>query len=422
MSGTTSESDMMSQLKSTNPSRHPQSGMASKVVLLVLVQVVVIFVLVGATMARRHEQALRKELPPMRRVPLTIAPLYDRPDVVSDEQLLDVLHKLRPRFRGPGPKINHVDHALRFWGVESNFRDPECLSGEEMRDILLNHAHFREVWGDQEPPLLECSEDCVGVRTQEGDATASHVDHTIASLAEVGTPLDFPIHTPEGPRTMADLLAASLNTFEINQVEYEWSALAYTLYCERLAPFADKYGQEMSFDRLADRLIRERCKLGVCLGNHRLHTLAVMLRADEQQSILSPECRKRVVAHLMKVTGVLVASQDPEGYWNQYWATGEPPRAGDDNEQSQLDPLGRKMVATGHALEWWALAPEEILPPRDVVQRAGQWLAKNVMALQDDEIVDKYTFLSHVGRALALWRGHEPLDFIEAMQARAGTL
>ena len=44
------------------------------------------------------------------------------------------------------------------------------------------------------------------------------------------------------------------------------------------------------------------------------------------------------------------------------------------------------------------------------------------MALNDDEIVDKYTFLSHVGRALALWRGHEPLDFIEAMQARAGTL
>lgn len=80
------------------------------------------------------------------------------------------------------------------------------------------------------------------------------------------------------------------------------------------------------------------------------------------------------------------------------------------------------MVATGHALEWWALAPEEILPPREVIQRAGQWLAKNVMALNDDEIVDKYTFLSHVGRALALWRGHEPLDFIEAMQARAGTL
>ena len=35
-------------------------------------------------------------------------------------------------------------------------------------------------------------------------------------------------------------------------------------------------------------------------------------------------------------------------------------------------------------------------------------------------VVDKYTFLSHVGRA-RLAR-HEPLDFIEAMQARAGTL
>ncbi len=202
-------------------------------------------------------------------------------------------------------------------------------------------------------PLLECNEDCVGVRTQEGDATASHVDHTIASLAEVGTPLDFPDPHPGGATDDGRSARSSLKTFEINQVEYEWSALAYTLYSRAIAPVCGQVRARNVVRSAGGSLIREPLQTGCVPRKSSAPHPAVMLRADEQQSILSPECRKRVVAHLMKVTGVLVASQDPEGYWNQYWATGEPPRAGDDNEQSQLDPLGRKMVATGHALEWW---------------------------------------------------------------------
>ncbi|MHB8901760.1 MAG: hypothetical protein ACYC6Y_23640 [Thermoguttaceae bacterium] len=397
-------------------------GNASRIILLLLMQAVVVVAIAGAAMARRSEKARRAELPPMRRVPLKVLPLYDRPEVISDEQLLAVLYKLRPRLRVPDPKINHVDHALRFWGIASKFRDPQCLSGEEMRDLLMNHAHFAEAWGKEEPPLLECNEHCVGVRTKEGDATASHVDHTMAGLGEVGTPLDFPIMTSKGPGMMADLLVASLRTFEINQVEYEWSALAYTLYCERLAPFADTNGQEISFNRLADRLMRQEGKQGVCFGNHRLHTLTVMLQVDGQKPILSPECRQRVLDHLRQVTDTLVASQASEGFWNQYWSTGAAPVPTDDQEYSeQLDPLAKKVLATGHALEWWALAPEALLPDQEVIERAAQWLAQTVIAMDDTEITEKYTFLSHVGSALALWRGHEPAHFIEAMEKQAGS-
>lgn len=384
--------------------------------LFLAAQLVILAIVARVALARLQEGRTRRSLPPMREHPLSVEPLYDRPDLISDETLHAVLHKLRPRLRRPKPKINHVDHALRFWGAEARFRDPECLSGEEMRDILLDHAHFAEAWGKEEKPLLECNEHCVGIRTQEGQATASHVDHTLAGLAEVGTPLSFPIQTDQGPATVRSLLVASLRTFDVNQVEYEWSALAYALYLESLAPFRDVNGQEVSFDRIAERIMRQRLKQGVCYGNHRLHALVVLLRVDGQNPILGSACREKIVRHLQDVTRTLIESQAPEGYWNQHWASGVAPLPEDDTEDSKIDPIARKILATGHTLEWWALAPADLLPPDDVVERAIDWLAHVVIDMEDEAVQKNYTFLSHVGRAVALWRGHFPAHFIQAME------
>jgi len=395
-----------------------RSGSTWRSVLFVGVQLVLMVVIVGVSRARLRDEHRHHELPPMRSRPLSVEPLHDRPDFISDEQLLDVLYKLRPRLREEKPKINHVDHALRFWGAEALFHDPECLSGAEMRELLLDNRRFAEAWGSDEKPLLECTEHGVAVRTQEGDASASHLDHTLAGLAEVGTPLDFPVQTSEGPTTVRALLKNSLESFDINQVEYEWSSLAYVLYLRSLAPFDDVYGQETSFDRLADRIMRQRMKKGVCYGNHRLHALVMMLRVDDRHPILGEGCRARIIAHLKSATQTLIASQDPKGFWNQYWTTGVAPMGEDDDEPSQLAPRARKLLATGHVLEWWSLAPGEVLPPDEVIRRAAQWLAAEVTSLDDEQIRRNYTFLTHAGRALALWRGHFPAYFIPAMEAR----
>ena len=68
----------------------------------------------------------------------------------------------------------------------------------------------------------------------------------------------------------------------------------------------------------------------------------------------------------------------------------------------------RKILATGHALEWWAFAPESVHPPRETMVKAGQWLVKTVDEMSDRDIASSYTFLSHAGRSLALWRGKFP--------------
>jgi hypothetical protein len=115
---------------------------------------------------------------------------------------------------------------------------------------------------------------------------------------------------------------------------------------------------------------------------------------------LDEATRVEIGDHLREATRRLVASQSQEGFWDQNW-----PDAKAAARDEKLDtPLSRRILATGHALEWWAMAPAEFHPPREVLIRAGQWLAKEIDGMDSPAIEKNYTFLSHAGRALRLWR------------------
>jgi hypothetical protein len=357
-----------------------------------------------------------RELPVPLNEPLKVAPLYDEPGVVSDEQLVRVLTRLRPRLRGPQPKINLVDHSLRFWGVEAVFADPKCLSGVEMLDLLLDHRQYSQAWGDKALPLLIDNPDGIGIRTQEGAATASHVDHTLATLSEVGTTLDYPVITPGGETELRRALEWSLRQFSLNQVEYEWSALAYVLYMPDAKRWFSTEGQVISFDLLADRIMRQKPNMGICFGNHRNHALVMLLRVDVEHDTLSVAGRERIIEYLKGITALFVANQHEDGYWDQNW----PGPEGETLSPMGTDPMSDRMLATGHVLEWWALAPQEVHPPKEVLFKAGQWLSGAIEGLSEKELEASYVFLTHAGRALALWRGRfpaeviEPQDFVDA--------
>src|SRR5687768_9668860 len=55
----------------------------------------------------------------VRNGPLSVTPRYDVPEVVSDEQLAKTLLRLQLPAKPKKPRINHLDHALRFWSVEA---------------------------------------------------------------------------------------------------------------------------------------------------------------------------------------------------------------------------------------------------------------------------------------------------------------
>ncbi len=398
-----------------------------KPALFVVVQVAFL-VAAGLVIARRTAQVDAKlAIPAFREVPLQLEFGYDDPLVASDDQLRAVLTKLAPRFSGQAAKINHIDHALRFWGVEATFPTiPDAVSGESMRQLLTDHRLFIQLLGSDAEPLLVAGPEGVRVAVQQGLTTSSHVDHTMATLAEVGTPADFPIYMPLRGATFGDMVRQALVDFRLNQREYEWSVLTFALMLEPNEGWYTSEGQRIDFDLLAKRIMRQDMPEGVCFGNHRLFTLAMLLRVDEIEGrprILSDEGRASIEQYLTQMTARLVRHQHALGFWNADWPNRAPAAAAPTG--NGIDGLTERILATGHALEWWAIAPESLHPPRGVVRRAGQYLANTIEGLEQSEVIELYTYLSHAGRALALWRKVLPADVpllaIEAPVKAAGT-
>jgi hypothetical protein len=355
-----------------------------------------------------EDRSLRQ--PVLLNEPVNVNPENDVPEVVTDEQLSRVLSKLRPRFKQAQPKINHVDHALRCWGADVEFEDPRFISGNEMRRLLADHEAFQAAWGAKTRPLLLAKDHGVAVRTQQGDASASHVDHTLATLAECGTPLDFPIRLAGSSATLRDVLNQALATFDINQHEYEWTVLALALYVQDGRPWFTAEGDRVDFNRLAHRVIRQRYGQGVCYGNHRLYSLTLLLRLDRDKQLLSPTVRQELIDHLAEATRRLAANQHADGYWDRNWY--DLNVSANDEDMALGGPLSRRILATGHALEWWAMVPQEqksaLLPDQGVIVKAAQYLICEIEKMDEKSIDTNYTFLSHAGRALALWRGTVP--------------
>lgn len=363
----------------------------------------------------RFQQIEEQRIPPEPVTePVTVQPVRDVAEVVSDDQLVSVLNRLRPEFRGPEPKINFVDHALRFWGVEAAFEEETSLSGVELRELLTDHRRFRDAWGKRTRPFLlpntEGDVSYIAFRTKSGRATASHYDHTLAGLAEVGTPLDYPVNTPGGELPLKAAFDFTRDMFSLNQGEYEWSVLVFLHYMPQVKSWFTNEGQEVTWDILAQRLMRQRLASGVCYGNHRLYTLAMMLQLDGEYELLSEEGRLGVVTYLSDVSRRLAESQSEDGSWDGRWPGEEWDGPQPEHVEGPLGLKGDRLLATGHTLEWWAIAPDEVLPSAEVPIKAGQWLVHEIEGLSDSEIRQYYTFLSHAGRALSLWRGRFPSE------------
>lgn len=372
----------------------------------------------------------RPAMPQLRDEPRQITPQQDLPFVASDRQLATVLKKVLPRFNEV-PKVNFVDHALRLWGTHVSF-DSETMSGVQLRSSLTNAEVFKGIWGENEAPLLIGNGLGIAVRTQEGRASVSHVDHLLASLAEVGTPQTFPVQIGvQKTHTVRELVHHALSTLSLNQQEYEWTVLALSLYCDQAQPWVTSEGQQIDFDLLAKRIMRQQQPQGVCYGQHRLYTLATMLRIDDQirdensvtgiggndKGLLTIDTRLEVIQYLIDITSLLCQNQNMEGFWDANW-----PDPMQEIRDLETDPLSRRILATGHTLEWWAIAPLDVQPPRDTVVRAGQWLVKVIGEMNDDRVIDNYTFLTHAARALCLWRGAEAADQWKRLQTTGHTL
>lgn len=353
-----------------------------------------------------------------RQQPLVIEPLYNDPDVVSDEELAGVLAKVQPRFWSkdnptrpmPGLKPNYVEHALRTWWIKAKFQDPQVMSGDDLKDYLVDHGKWLTAWSDVKrkhaASLIQDTADGVSIRWGKEEGTSVHHDHWLACLTEAGVPLDEPVFTPNGRKTIADVLQEALHDFRLDETEVEWSAMAFGFWIAPQRHWTTRTGRTVSFDMLAERLMRGHMRFGVCSGTHRLYSLMVLIRLDDDHHILSPEMREQSTDHLRKARDLIMVTQFEDGHWPSNWSDGAEALS-----KPIEDPLYKKVIATGHHLEWLAIAPKELHPPHEMILKAADWVIKTTLEQTDKDIGERYTFFSHVGNALALWRNTHPADF-----------
>lgn len=336
--------------------------------------------------------------------PHLVAPRYDLPQVATDEQLREVLERMRPL--AEPVSTNLFVHALRLWGPDVEFVDDQFIDGPTMLSYYLNDETFRRVAGESAPPLFTKRNDVVEVRawskeSPHRDTAAVHVDDLLATLAESGVSLDTPMQLRDGQATVGDLLRGAMRRFHHEQHEYEWTAISYARYLFPTERWRNQYGQPVDVDALVDELLEQPLPNGICGGTHRLEALVVLARIDESVGALSRRTRRKIIQHLGSVAAQLVEAQHFDGYWARSWSVGEKPTS--DTEGSIYD----RILLTGHHLEWLALAPPEVQPPREVIVRAGQWLVRAMLEADADVLQKHYGPFTHAVRALCLWRGRE---------------
>ncbi|MFN9721332.1 MAG: hypothetical protein ACK58L_21750 [Planctomycetota bacterium] len=162
--------------------------------------------------------------------------------------------------------------------------------------------------------------------------------------------------------------------------------------------------------------MRNHKRDGVCLGTHRVYSLMLMIRLDEQQggTLISTDTREAVLDYLRATRDLIIGSQADDGSWPANWTDGHEAGA----KLDPKEPPSKRVIATGHHLEWLSIAPTELHPPRDQILKAARWLVRNVDETPQSEIDRNYTFYSHVGKALAMWRKTTPTDFWTAYRTR----
>ena len=374
-------------------------------------------VLVGLLVYRFSAGSSEPSSEPLREldaVPSSIEPRYDLPAVVTDDQLYQVLNRVKPPV---APFVtNNLLHALRLWGPEADFNDPAIPSGPQMRDYLLDDHVFQSMAPEGAPPIFTIEPDGeVRVRSWERDhkfvtTSSYHTADLLATMGEIGLPTNTPLITRNGTATVGQLLESAMQRYTYDQFEYEWSTISYARYVFPLDSFRNKYGEKITKRGIITELAKLAPNLGACNGTHRIEAMVVLNRADEKLGGgLTPREKQFALSYMAQLSANLAASQSSEGYWNREWASGASAR------EVPLHDLYEGILVTGHHLEWMALAPPEVLPPRENIVRASQWLVRAMLEEDAEKLYSHYGPCTHAARALCLWRSRDPYEAWKSM-------
>lgn len=266
---------------------------------------------------------------------------------------------------------------------QSPLMDPVKL--RPVDHVKLHAEDFLLTWRG-----LEAAETASGERTE-------HRDQTLSALAELGIELNSTIESKDGILRVADLLAASINEFHLDQKEISWTLSAYASYLPPQTVWWNRYGEEFSFDTAVQEMMERKLNRESCRGLHLVTALTRILRVDRDVSILAPEVRERLNAYVRGKLSEAIEAQLEDGSWPLLWS-----RSGflDVFEYTpEATDINRVMVS-GHLLEWFHMLPKDIKPPANVVRDGSLWVLRTLRSAPAEAINKEFCPYTHALRSL----------------------
>ena len=366
---------------------------------------------------------------PRRELPLDIKPYAFYRDLLTDEELGAIVAAADPCWRSPN--VGQFLHSIRLWGANAPFERAWQLPGEAHLNLyspqdqlkaLLHHPEFTHVFANESSirTLLSIGDAGISVMTNSDSEVASqagqyHVDKLLQVLAEVGMPESSPViprSIGDAGRewTIADIINESLWKFSFNQ-EAEFTISAYARWLLPPARWKNRFDEQCSLDSLVNALLDSSQKGHACVGLHLPYALVSAYRANQAAPFLSPSTVGRIEDRMREISQLLTLVQRADGSWNPDW-NGHFDRDPNDGRWYLDQSPFPEIYATGHHLEWIALAPLELGPPPDVVQRAVDYLKNAITSMPQPFFyhADVYPLGSHAIRALCLLRGVTPAE------------
>lgn len=362
--------------------------------------------------------------PTPRRNPIPIKPASGLEDLVPAARIKRLLQLLAPSWNSL--KISRILHALRLWGRDSvfprthfeSFGGNRVFSGEELLRFFSDESFYRTV-AKSDAPLFRKTRSGWRPRYTSGNAASfvgsfTHQDDFLRVAAELGLPTDFQMSASGDVFAVGDLLRASISTFELSR-ESEWSAEAFARYLAPSNSWVNSRGEAFSFDDLVTTLVAPQKKTRACLETHVVYSLVALLRVHSEYGILSDRSVRKIRTHLERTLTLLSLDYEAskEGYWSGQWLNRDrdTPPADHASPQFFLD-----LIATGHHLEWIAIAPPDLRPDKAVVQA----VALNILETAIDPSTFKSAFnresaylgLTHLAGALCMMKHAHPMTIV----------
>jgi hypothetical protein len=326
---------------------------------------------------------------------------------LSDQVVADAREALRKFREWPAASPSEGVHLLRLHSLENGLG----TESQQLINYLLDDGLCRDLRVPHQSILIDVGKGpsytryVPQTRPELPPAVAgeAHIGQIVSGLAESGVSLDTNVVVGNKVYTVIDVVEALARNINLED-EIEWIAVALALYRPTASPWISASGESLSFAAISEALMERLDSVhggeAACGGTHVLYALAVVLRVNDTNPLWDrPELTHRIVAVLQRASRRLERTQSVDGSWDDDWHFPVHP------VQKREAAFNRRVLITGHHLEWLALMPHALRPEEACITRAFSFHASGVNVLASSAAQGTLCACSHGLRAYLMCSG-----------------